>query len=218
MPGMKRKSVSQLRQDYKKTKPSLTKAVTKAIYKNADIKEVTTSASTQSSTTSGTVVNLNSIAEGDDYNNRTGRKIRTVAIDVMYKYAVSSATAASAQVALVYDAQPNGSTPTYNTIFDLALNAGMAFKNTFTNGDRFKVLWMSQLPESDSSDATNGWIHRRRRYVSGKKIEKISEVRYGGTTAVTPTTGAWYLCYGDTLNAAATSTITYVCKYQYIDM
>lgn len=200
------------------TKPSLQTMVRREIMKQAEIKEITNYASGTASTTSGTVVCINQIAEGDDYNNRTGRKIQTVGIDVMYAYKTSSGSLSTAQVALVYDSQPDGTTATYNTIFDLAYNAGMAFKNTFTNGERFKIFWMTQLPESDSSDSGTGWLHRKRRFISTKQIGKHGDVKFPGTTAAVPQTGAWYLCFGDQYNTTTTSQISYVVKYQFTDL
>lgn len=211
--------------DYKRkkwtryTKPTVGQIVQREILKTAEMKENNSFASNTVSTTSGTVVVLNFIGEGDDANNRNGRKITTRAIDVKYRYLSTSANAlSSAQVALVYDATPAASVATYATIFDTSsASAGISFKNTLNNKDRFKVFWMDELPESNGSDSTNGYTHRKRHYTSLKHFEAFQRTGYGATAASTPNTGGWYLCFGDTLNTTSQALITYNVKYQYTD-
>lgn len=167
-------------------------------------------------TQTGTVVLLNSVAEGDDVNNRIGRKVNVKQIDIMY-HLVSTAID-SAQVALVYDSQPNASNATYSQIFDLTASnpAGMAFKNTATFNKRFKVFWMDQQPDSDGSADPTNYIDRKRHFI--KVPEAFQQVKYAGTTATTPNTGAWYLVFGAVNNTTTTMNIRYTCKFQYTDM
>lgn len=219
--GMSSKSYSKRPRYAKPVKQTVAQTVQREILKTAEMKEAQSAAVSSSSTTTGTVVLLNSIAEGDDAINRNGRKITTRAIDVMYRYASNSTNpTASAQVCLVYDAQPDGTTATYAQIFDTgATAAGISFKNTLQFRERFKLFWFDQLPESNGSDATNGYTHRTRHYVklSSALLEKYGKTRYSSTGAACPNTGAWYLTYGDTTNVAANATITYNVKYQYTD-
>lgn len=202
-------------------KQTVAQTVQREIMKTAELKEAQSAAVNSSSTTSGTVVLLNSIAEGDDAINRNGRKITTRAIDVMYRYASSSSNGiASAQVALVFDSQPDGTSATYAQIFDTgATAAGISFKNTLQFRDRFKIFFFDQLPESNGSDSTNGYTHRTRHYIklTGDLLEKYGKCRYSSTGAACPNTGAWYLTYGDTTNTTANASITYNVKYQYTD-
>lgn len=203
-----------------KAQPSkkLKKVIDQEITKHSDVKELSTYASA-ASTTSGTVVVLNSIAEGDEYNQRTGRKIVTKDIDIMYRYYSAAANGpGSGQVCLVYDRQPDGATPSYGTIFDTnnSLNAGLVFRNTIGYAERFKIYKFDQLPESrGSADPTNGWLDRVRHFVVPKDEHRVT--RYGLSTASTPNTGAWYFTYADTANSTTNATINYGIKYRYTD-
>lgn len=199
------------------SKPTVSQLVQREIMKVSELKENNSVAVNQTSTTSGTVVVLNFIGEGDDSNNRNGRKINTRAIDIKYSY-TNTNSQATAQVALVYDATPAASVATFGTIFDVSsATAGMCFKDTQDNRQRFKVFWMDELPISNGSDATNGFVHRTRHYLNLAKFEKYQQTGYGATAASTPNNGGWYLCYGDSLNTTTTAKINYNVKYQYTD-
>lgn len=76
---------------------------------------------------------------------------------------------------------------------------------------------MDELPISNGSDATNGFVHRTRHYLNLAKFEKFQQTGYGATAASTPNNGGWYLCYGDSLNTTTTAKINYNVKYQYTD-
>jgi len=203
-------------------KPSVSAIVQREILKTADIKELSTYATAQASTTTGTVVCINQIAEGDDYNGRTGRRIATHDIDIMYTYSSSgSAVTSGYQVALVYDGDANGTAATYSQIFEAvgASPAGMGFKNTVNWNKRFRVYWMDCGPKQALAPATNNgafYLEKQRHYIKPKNDEE-KNVRYGNTTAVTPNKGAWYLVFGDETNTATLSSIRYLVKYRYTD-
>lgn len=219
--GMSAKSSSKRAKYAKRSKPTVGQIVQREILKTAEYKESQNAAVSQASTITGSVVVLNFIAEGDDAINRQGRKITTRGVDIKYRYAsANSQGTASAQVALVYDAQPDGSSPSYSTIFDTsACAAGIAFKNTLQFKERFKIFWCDELPESNGSDSTSGYTHRARHYISlkGDQLDAYGTSRYSSTAASVPNTGAWYLCYGDTVNTTVNASITYNCKYTYTD-
>lgn len=201
----------------KSSKATVSQIVQREIMRTSELKENPSVAVNQSSTTSGTVVVLNFIAEGDDSNNRQGRKINTRAIDVKYSYIEGTANG-TAQVALVYDATPSAVVPSYGTIFDTSTaNAGMAFKDTQDNRQRFKIFWIDELPISNGSDSTNGFVHRTRHYLNLSKYPNYQKVGYGSTAGSTPNSGGWYLCYGDSLNTTTLAKINYNVKYQYTD-
>lgn len=204
-----------------RTRPANATMVRRIIERTAEAKELYTSDSTEPVTTTGAVVCINQIAQGDDINNRTGKSIKTKQIDIQYRVASQTSNVNGvAQVALVHDSQPNGTNATYSQIFDSSnVNAGMCFRNTANFADRFKIYWCDQLPETETDDvATNGYTHRGRKFISLKIDDKRAEVRYGGTTAATPNTGAWYLIFGDGVNTTTNCTIQYTCKFQFTDM
>jgi len=203
-------------------KPSVASQVHKEILKISDLKENDTYATAQASTTSGTVVCINQIAEGDDYNGRTGRRINTHDIDIMYTYSNTSTSVNSGyQVALVYDSQPDGTSATYSQIFESVNSspAGMSFKNTTNWNKRFKIYWMDTGPAQAVAPAgTSAYYLEKKRHYTKPKNQEDADVRYGGTTAVTPNRGAWYLCFGDETNVATNATIRYIVKYRYTDL
>lgn len=211
------------------TRPAVRTMVAREILRHSEFKQsVTSNAATgTNSTTTGTVVQLNSnIAQGDDVTNRTGRQISTLYVDVQYAYFSQVALATvnfGAQVALVYDGQPDGAAPAYSTIFDAnGGTAGMSFKDTANNKERFKIFWMDELPTDNGSADPTTYMQRKRHFVDLRKNPSLSGkdysvTRFGGTGAVVPTIGAWYLCFGDSTNSTTTAKIMYIVKYCYTD-
>lgn len=201
------------------TKVSLSKTIEREILKNAEMNENINFAAINDLTTGGQVVLLNYIAEGDDLGNRRGRRITSRAIDVNFMYksnAANTAAGAVAMVALVYDSQPNGSSATIGSIFDNTQSQPipMCFKNTAVYKDRFKICWIRYLPEGEI-DQTDGYTKHFRQYY--KVPSNIADVRYGGTAASTPNTGAWYLVCCDSVNSTTNAKYSYNVKYQYTD-
>lgn len=195
--------------------------VRRIIERTAEAKELYTSDASEFVTTTGAVVCLNLIAQGDDINNRTGKSIKTKQITVQYRVLSNTTNALGfSQVALVHDSQPNGTIATYSQIFDSSnVNAGMCFRNTANFADRFKIYWMDRLPATQADDvAVSGYTHRDNHFIKLTMNDKNAEVRYGGTTAAVPNTGAWYLTYGDGVNTTANCQICYTSKYQFTDM
>lgn len=202
------------------SKPSVTAMVQREILKTAELKEIYTVAIATASNQTGTLVPLNNaIAQGDTISARTGNRITTREIDILYGYVGGAGNSSGlSQVALVYDAQPNAATPVYSDVFaTTTTNAGMALKNTANNNDRFKIFWIDFLPDICVSE--DGYQLHRRHYLrlNLEKHKKYMDVRYNTTAAAQPVTGAWYLAYGDTQSNAGTATITYRCKYRFTD-
>ena len=184
------------------------------------MKEVSIVGASVNSTQTGTVVQINSsIAQGDTIADRTGNKITSRSVDVLYSY-VSGASNSSgaATVALVWDATPNGTAPAFATIFDTTTSfAGQALLNSTIYRDRFKVIWIDFLPDICVSE--DGWVNHKRHYVQFRpdKHKEMMNVRYASVSGVVPTTGALYLCFGDTKSTTNTAQISYRIKYKYTD-
>lgn len=188
--------------------------------KTAELKEVYTVAFATGTTTTGAVVSLNNnIAQGDTIGSRTGNRLTTRDIDVLYSYLSGSANSGGvAQVALVYDSQPNAVAPNYSDIWNVTTTgAGQALKNTAANNDRFKIFWVDFLPDICVSE--DGYITHKRHYLRlhMEKHKKFMDVRYNTTSAALPITGAWYLTFGDTQSVGATANISYRVKYRFTD-
>lgn len=113
----------------------------------------TTAAALQVTATppAGSLVLINSIAAGDDINNRDGREVMLKSFEVrgiIYEAAGAAAHAASlGRILVVYDNQPNGAAPAnIDILSDTAATAisdtnpaGVLFMN-LNNRKRFKVL------------------------------------------------------------------------------
>ncbi len=95
--------------------------------------------------TSGAVVNLTAIAQGDDTNDRQGNKIRLKQLLVQGKITLNSTTATDSHVRMVIVRDNNGST-TQPSIAELYGSVANFTNNLLKVGDpqtnsRFSVLW-----------------------------------------------------------------------------
>lgn len=203
-------------------KSSIQAVVKQQIQSNAEKKEFYSSGAAVNVTTSGSVIPLNNFAEGDEFNQRNGRIIKTTYIDVLYStYAtgINSSTDGHT-VALVWDKAGNTTTPSLSDIFltGSAGNPSLAFKNTPANAERFHIAWIDYLPAADESlqTASNNMFSRKRQFY--RCPDKYANTRFLNTTAAVPTLGAWFLVFFDASNVAATTTIDYTVKYCYTDI
>lgn len=198
---------------------TLQAAVKKAIMKVAEIKEYSTSSAPAALTTAGAVAPLNQIAEGTEINQRVGRHLTPKGIDVCVSIAGAAVTTLDfIYIALVWDKQPDGTTPSYATIMDTAstTNAWQAFKNTLQYRDRFTILWEERsVLENDTAVAStpnNFENNFYRKYIDLSK--KNLKCEYIGSGAGTPATGGLYIIY---IDSAAAAQMGYTCKFTYTD-
>lgn len=162
-------------------------------------------------------IQLNSIAEGSDYNNRVGREIFMQSVDLDY-YLFQPATTTNqdfGHVSLVYDAQPNGVGAIGSDIFATAYPVGMSFMNTPVNPDRFKILW--QRTYYFQSTVNSGGQRVR---TNIKIPAKYGKVGYYSSTATIPSTGALILCYSSNANTGVNTSAaqyTYNLQLNFVD-
>ena len=137
----------------------------------------------------GSTYAISNIAEGNDYNNRQGRAITGLYVQLDF-YAYMDALTANPTTAipwtwhLVVDKQANGTLQGYNVLFDetIVTNSFASFKNLASNDDRFVIL----KTECGTVDLNgNGPFHKR--YFI-KIPQHCSQIRYPGTTAAVPNT------------------------------
>lgn len=155
----------------------------------------------------GSVVDLGLIAEGSDFNQRIGRRIKLKYLQ--YDIRVSCVTADTPDTRLpihwtwhlVLDRQPNGTPATVANILDSTVitNGPLRMKNIGVFNERFQILKTEKgfiqpvftntasvaVPGSYASDSCQ--CH------GGLVIKEI--MQYGGSTASTPTTNDIYLVY-----------------------
>lgn len=115
----------------------------------AEKKEVLTVLSNTFNATQSFVTLCTSVPTGTDYNTRVGRSANHMYIEVnlvvTMEADVTSTDATYGDAgfwAIVFDRQPNGSTPAFSDIYDVSNGnpPGTAFRSTFNYQDRFKVL------------------------------------------------------------------------------
>lgn len=198
-------------------------AVRRAIMKTAETKEITNSQAAAQVTLGGQVFLLNNIAEGTEINQRVGRHITPKGCDVQVQVTTAGANLVDGTyVALVWDKQPDNTTPAYNVIFDTASSAtlSMGFKNTLQYRDRFQILWEERSIITDNGVAAAGldfeniWYRKYHELVSGDhKCEYLSNA------AVTPSVGGLYLCVITIGQVAGPTNVTfaYTSKFTYTD-
>jgi len=172
----------------------------------------------QASTTStaGTTACINQIAEGDDYNNRIGRKVslKNIQYDVFIDVSNAAATEAGFWC-LVLDKQSNNALAGYTTVFDTSVIAApFAFKNDATFQERFQMLKFEPFVVSPSG---NGGCHYRGFLPLETLLPEDQVVQYAGTAAGVPNKNAILMCYGST-GGAGDVTITYGIRIKYVDV
>lgn len=192
------------------------------VVKNEELKYLDVNFTSQDPTTTGTVYQINNIAEGSEFNQRDGRNIRIKYVDVKmwwdWPAAANAPTApVSARCALVLDRQPNGTAATYGQIFDISVaSPTFAMKNVADNQYRFKILKddLMTFYTGYAQDPLLDYFIK----IPFSKSPKDSIVRYPGTTATVPNTNALYIVTCSSELAPSQTTINGVVRVAYVDM
>lgn len=172
----------------------------------------------------GTVVLLNNPAAGTDFNQRTGRHIESMYVDVEVCVRLAAApgvanTAVGTMLALVVDTMPaTGTAPTAGQVFE-TVNTGSAsvdLSNVSQYGDRFHILWKERT--TVYAGTTQPFQVDNGRYHKFIKIPQAYQKVEFNTTPL-PTANALYLVYFDDSNlGSATSTALNInARYAYKD-
>lgn len=161
-------------------------------------------------TTSGTLVGLNSIAEGTDFNQRIGRKVRAkyLEYDVAFTPGSTQVLTANYTWAIVLDRQPNNALPTYANVFDTSVitTKPFTFKNVAQFQERFKIIKqvVGQVQVGSSGFATGNEC-RCKGYLplistQGKKDDII---HWSGSGSGVPNTNNYVFIYSSDLGTGA---------------
>jgi len=174
---------------------------------------------------------INQSAEGSDFFQRIGRHItmKYLQVDILIQpstLANATSNADSGFIAIVLDKQPNGTTPSFGSIFD-SNNAspGNAFINVALDRNRYRVLKQEHYycqPKFDSAGQLLGGSFqdilgmKRRWFVPLRDID----VEYNSASSAVPTHGALYIVWGSVLNnvAVGTGSITWTSRVAFSDM
>lgn len=144
--------------------------------------------------TTGSVTLLTGIAQGDDFNQRDGRKIKIT--DVMIQGCVSAVDSVTddvyCTVMLIYDRQSNQGAPTIADIFSAANST--AFMN-LNNRERFKILSTDRVCLSRNNATATTAVGSCNQSIINRYIKTDLVTIFDGTGgAVTDiTTGAVFL-------------------------
>lgn len=172
--------------------------------------------SNPSVTTTPQVYALTDIGQGDNYNNRNGNLIQSKYLQYeLVAKQVAGATPICIKVAFVLDRQCNQIAPTFTDAFDTTFSAPFsAMKKIWSNQQRFEILkehFVTALAlGADGTEAT------MRGYIDLSKLNSKDQViRYGGTTAASPTTNGIYLMIVSDTAAVNSCTFTGCIRYVF---
>jgi hypothetical protein len=146
---------------------------------------------------------VNGVATGTDYNNRIGREIAMKSVYLRLSGANTVDQIAALRIMIVYDKQPNGTLP---AITDILTAADTISPNNLNNKDRFITL--SDQERQISTAADRGFTH-----VVYKKVGL--PVQFSGTNATIASisTGAVYLILIPILLSSGASTANFTVGY-----
>lgn len=206
-PFKKAKVTKKLYRSKESFKTAVRKAI-KAEVKNNDSQPAASSVISPA----GILFPLNLIAEGDDINQRQGRKIRMVSVGIKswFSGVTGSPAGDKIRLSLVVDKQPNAALATMADIYDVVGQGVISHRQADTYSDRFKVLkewYMDFCLSSATSFEAPGFADM---YLDMSKYpDDITQVNYGGTTAVigSVTRNTYYLC-ASTIVTSVTNTST----------
>lgn len=182
---------------YRPTVPSV-KALNMPEQKFIDVNTLS-SANLFDASTTGLVTLLNGVPVGDDFTDRTGRKILMKSLSIKSFVSPQGATSVDqlARILIVYDKQTNGATPAIGDILRISAPGtfGTDHKN-LNNRDRFVIL-CDQTFEIGYSDttATVAVAHSPTIQKFNKYIKLDLPVTFGNTTAgiASITTGGLFM-------------------------
>lgn len=214
------RSLKRLRMTSRKV-PLATKI--RRVVENSEEKKYFETAGSQADTTAtGVIVPLNNIAEGNDFNQRDGRKVRNkyVEADVVMAISTAQAVAGTTRIGtwhLVLDRQPNGTAPTFGQIFDTTIcEPWQAYKNVQQFAQRFKILKTERFV---IGTAEAGQTYRLNAFINMMNLSDVDQItHWPGSTGVVPNTNALYLVYVSDETAGSQCVISWATRVVYVDM
>lgn len=165
-----------------------------------ELKDIDTDISAGVYDTTGSVILINGIAQGTDFNTRIGRKfqMKSLLLRFSVQRGSTATTAALARWMIVYDKQANAVAP---AVTDILVTANAAAFNNLSNRDRFIVIYDKILVIGGTTGNDNSLMYQ-------KKYRKMKmEVTNGGTgnTIGSIATGALFLVTVGSVAAGTTA-------------
>lgn len=189
-----------------------------------ELKFIDTAQTTASLDTTGTVLLINGISEGDDFTNRNSRSvaIRSVGIRGWAFQQNAGSTQSFAQkgrVMLVWDNAVNGALPALTDI--LASASSVSFPNV-NNEQRFTILWDRSFvvgPWSDVAASSVGYLDQAVVDVEGlvKLDAPVAFIGTGATIASLQNGGLYLVTVGSLVAGATTAATTLTTRVRFIE-
>lgn len=182
----------------------------------SELKTIEVNDSTVAANTTGTIVLINGVIQGTDYNQRVGRIFLMKSIYLRAKFTNDSATVSplTFRAMIVLDSQTNGALPAITDILNAVTTTST---NNLNNRDRFKVLMdktFSPTPSARTVAITEQEVFK-------KWYKKCSyEVVNGGTAATVGSiqTGGLYVIFlTDVAAGTGDGVVTYSTRVRFID-
>jgi len=167
---------------------------------------------------SGIIGSLIEIAEGTDFNERVGRKIRLQYIQ--YDLFASNEPAVNNPYEgifhIVLDRQPNNAVPAYGDVIDITVaKTYNGHKNVQLFEERFKILQSFPFYSSGNS----GEAFRARGFIDLSKSPEVDQVvHYNGSALGTPNTNNLLLLYASNEPTTGDVLTTWMTRVVYTDM
>jgi len=189
-----------------------------------ELKVVDIASATYAANTTGSCTCLNLVAQGDDFNQRQGRKIILKSLYVRGFASSRDLTSGPnlARLIIFYDAQANGTTP---VITDVLTAASSVSHLNLDNRDRFKILHDSQHAFGQVDTTATQAVglgqgcYAIKEYIRiPKAFQNTTYNAAGGTAGAIATGGLWMLIIGFQAGTSADSTYTLSTRTRFLDV
>jgi len=170
--------------------------------------------------TTGAIVLLNGVAQGDDINNRHGRRIQNKSVHIQGFLAAVDATTVDSlcRLMVVYDKQPNG---VALTIADVLTAVTASAFNKLDNRDRFVVLADKKIPLGGTDNTATQAVGHSPGTIAVNIHRRINlpTTHIGtGATIASIGTGSIYMLTVGTAAPNAGGKFTLDCRTRYTDV
>lgn len=159
--------------------------------------------------TGATVEQLTNIAQGDDYDQRDGRKIKLKNMTLRFTLGGTQGH----RIVVVHDRSPNGILPTWTEVFDISTITDLVYAppNTNTAG-RFTILRDYLAPNGSNQSGDSSVVLFDKIFVN---LDKIPQTTFSGTgsSIANQAQNHIYLFYV----GVTSSTLTGSCQMKYVD-
>lgn len=169
-------------------------------------KVIDTAASYYNANTTGAVTLLNGCVQGNDFNQRDGRKIKMVSVQFSgdFLYNASGGDDAGVRLAIIYDTQANASAPAITDVFT-AINAH-TFVN-LNNRDRFRIIYdkrvcLGRYSTTATQSVADNTSRHIQKWIPLKGLETVYNSGNAGTVADIQTGALYALTMGDSTNGS----------------